>query len=280
MTGRRRAVRSDFAAALAAASRAPISGRRRRPEHDEDDEDDEDDDEDGAADRPAEDGPRACRRRDGGAGAPRFRSPGARMTPLDLNGVKIWKGFLDAPSQEEMVEDVRAIARAAPFQRYLTPWGKPMTVAMTAAGRLGWVASRRGYAYADRHPEGMAWPPIPDGILSVWRELSGWPDDPDCCLVNFYSEKARMGLHQDRDEGEFVAPVLSISLGDAAVFRVGGTERKSPTRSIPLESGDVAVLGGAARLVHHGVDRIRFGSSRLLPEGGRINLTLRVVRSA
>ncbi len=202
------------------------------------------------------------------------------MEPLDLNGVKIWKARLGPEAQGAIVEDVRGIARAAPFQRYLTPWGKPMSVAMTAAGRLGWVASRRGYAYAERHPDGMAWPPIPQSILEVWREVSGWPEDPDCCLVNFYSEKARMGLHQDRDEGEFAAPVVSISLGDPAVFRVGGTERKAPTRSVPLESGDVAVMGGEARLVYHGVDRIRFGGSRLLPEGGRINLTLRVVASA
>ena len=201
-------------------------------------------------------------------------------TELDLNGVIIRKGWLDRPAQAAMVEDVRAIARAAPFQRYTTAWGKPMTVRMTAAGRLGWVIDRGRYRYAERHPEGSPWPPIPASILAVWRELSGWPSDPDSCLVNFYGEGARMGLHRDEDEGEFAAPVLSISLGDPATFRVGGLERKAPTRSTPLESGDVAILGGPARLAYHGVDRIRFGGSTLLPEGGRINLTLRVVTSA
>ncbi|MGM0586288.1 MAG: alpha-ketoglutarate-dependent dioxygenase AlkB family protein [Pseudomonadota bacterium] len=203
-----------------------------------------------------------------------------RPEPIDLNGVKIWKGWLDRPAQEAMRDDLRAVARAAPFVRYTTPWGKPMSVLMTAAGRLGWVISEKGYQYAERHPEGMPWPPIPDSVLAVWRALSGWPEDPDCCLVNFYGEQARMGLHQDKDEGEFEAPVLSVSLGDPATFRVGGLRRKDPTRSTKLESGDVALLAGEARLAYHGIDRIRFGASDLLPAGGRINLTLRVVKSA
>ena len=198
--------------------------------------------------------------------------------PLDLNGVKIFKGWLDPAAQRALAEEVRAVAAAAPFVRPMTPWGKPMSVRMTSAGRLGWVASRGGYRYAERHPEGMDWPPVPPGALAVWEALSGWPEPPDCCLVNFYGEKARMGLHQDRDEGDFSAPVVSISLGDPAVFRVGGTKRSDPTRSAVLESGDVAVMGGAARLAYHGVDRVKFGGSSLLPKGGRINLTLRVVR--
>lgn len=200
--------------------------------------------------------------------------------PLDLNGVKIWKGFLDRPAQEALVEEVRALARAAPFQRYVTAWGKPMTVRMTAAGRLGWVIDRGRYRYADRHPSGVPWPAIPPGVLAAWRALSGWPADPDSCLVNFYGEGARMGLHRDEDEGDFAAPVLSLSLGDPAIFRVGGLSRSDPTASILLESGDAALLGGPARLAYHGVDRIRFRASTLLPEGGRINLTLRVVTSA
>ena len=206
-------------------------------------------------------------------------SPSPSASPhIDLNGVALIKGHLDRAAQEAMVGDVREIARAAPFQRYVTAWGKPMTVRMTAAGRLGWIIERGRYRYADRHPEGGAWPPIPPSILAVWRALSGWPEDPDCCLVNFYGEGARMGLHQDKDEGEFEAPVLSISLGDPALFRVGGLERKGKTASAMLESGDVALLSGASRLAYHGVDRIRFKGSTLLPEGGRINLTLRVVK--
>ncbi|TYO90520.1 alpha-ketoglutarate-dependent dioxygenase AlkB [Oceanicella actignis] len=202
------------------------------------------------------------------------------MTALELNGVRIFKGFLGREAQRALLDQVREAVRAAPFMRPVTPWGKPMSVRMTSAGRVGWVSSRQGYRYAARHPAGTPWPPIPPGALAVWEALSDWPEPPDCCLINHYGEKARMGLHQDRDEGEFAAPVVSISLGDAAVFRVGGTRRGDPTRSAVLESGDVAILGGPARLAYHGVDRVRFGSSTLLPQGGRINLTLRVVRVA
>jgi alkylated DNA repair protein (DNA oxidative demethylase) len=197
--------------------------------------------------------------------------------PLRIADFLLYKTYLDAPAQAAMVEDVRAIARAAPFFAPLTPWGKPMRVKMTAAGRFGWYTDRKGYRYIDRHPDGMPWPPIPDSILTVWRAVSGSGRDPECCLVNYYGEGARMGLHQDRDEADFDQPVVSISLGDSALFRIGGTTRGGPTESVELDSGDVLVMGGPARLRFHGVDRIRFGSSRLLPQGGRINLTLRVV---
>ena len=152
-----------------------------------------------------------------------------------------------------------------------------MSVRMTSAGRRGWVSDRRGYRYAERHPSGVAWPPIPGRVLSIWREVTGLARDPDCCLVNYYDEGARMGLHQDRDEADFSWPVLSISLGDDALFRVGGTERSDPTASHWLRSGDVAVLEGPSRLAFHGIDRVRAGSSTLLEKGGRINLTLRIV---
>lgn len=195
-----------------------------------------------------------------------------------LAGFLIHRGWLDRAAQEAMLADVRAIIAAAPLVRPVTAWGKPMSVRMTSAGRLGWVIHRGRYTYADRHPEtGAEWPPIPDSILGVWRAVSGWSDDPDSCLVNWYAEGARMGLHQDRDEGRFDAPVVSISLGDPARFRVGGTERKGPTEATILHSGDVAVMGGPARLAFHGIDRILFGQGDLLPGGGRINLTLRVV---
>ena len=199
--------------------------------------------------------------------------------PLDLNGVAIHKGWLDRPAQEALVAAIRRVAEAAPFRRFTTPWGKPMSVRMTAAGRLGWVIERGRYRYSPAQPEsGAPWPAIPGEALAVWRALSDWPDDPDSLLVNFYGEGAKMGMHRDANEGAYDAPVVSISLGDPAVFRVGGLERKGPTVSATLESGDVAVMGGAARLAYHGIDRVRFGGSTLLPEGGRINLTLRVVR--
>jgi len=196
----------------------------------------------------------------------------------DIDGFRIHRRWLDEPAQRAMLADIRAVIAAAPLVRPVTPWGKPMSVRMTSAGRLGWVIERGRYRYAGRHPEmGAPWPPIPESVLAVWHRLSGWPEDPDCCLVNWYGEGARMGLHQDRDEGRFDAPVVSVSLGDPARFRIGGTTRKGPTKSTILRSGDVAVLAGAARLAFHGIDRVMFGDGTLLPGGGRINLTLRVV---
>ena len=199
------------------------------------------------------------------------------MTEL-AEGFRIHRAWLDERAQEDMLADLRAVIAAAPLVRPVTPWGKPMSVRMTSAGRLGWVIERGRYRYSGRHPEtGAPWPPIPDSVLAVWRAVSEWPADPDCCLVNLYAEGARMGLHQDRDEGRFDAPVVSVSLGDPARFRIGGTTRKGPTESTVLHSGDVAVMGGPARLAFHGIDRVFFGEGALLPGGGRINLTLRVV---
>ncbi len=152
-----------------------------------------------------------------------------------------------------------------------------MSVRMTSAGRYGWYSDRRGYRYVERHPNGADWPPIPESVLTIWRALVSEERLPDCCLVNFYGPQARMGLHQDRDEADFRWPVLSISLGDEARFRIGGTERGGKTESVWLHSGDVLILGGASRLAHHGIDRIAPGTSTLLREPGRINLTLRVV---
>ncbi len=199
------------------------------------------------------------------------------MQRLDVNGVLVYKSAIPSPGQIAMRDDIRAIARAAPMFSPVTRWGKPMSVRMTSAGKYGWYSDRRGYRYIDRHPSGVAWPAIPASILRVWSDYSGPERAPDCCLINHYTEGAKMGLHQDRDEADFSYPVVSISLGDEALFRVGGTERSDPTQSVWLSSGDVAVIGGAARLAYHGIDRIKFGSSRLLDGGGRINVTLRVV---
>jgi DNA oxidative demethylase len=149
---------------------------------------------------------------------------------------------------------------------------------MTNCGSLGWVSDAAGYRYQPTHPTtGCPWPAIPDLALRAWRDLVGNAPTPEACLINLYAPAARMGLHQDRDEKDFSAPVLSLSLGDTCLFRVGGTRRSDPTRSFRLTSGDAVVLGGGARLAFHGVDRILPGTSTLLPEGGRINLTLRRV---
>jgi len=199
------------------------------------------------------------------------------MPSLDVGGVTVWPGWLSPEDQAAMVEDIRAVVAAAPFFTPETPRGQKMSVKMTAAGSHGWISDRRGYRYETRHPSGRPWPPIPASVLAVWRAVSGVDRDPQCCLVNWYAEGARMGLHQDRDEADMTMPVVSISLGDDALFRVGGVQRGGKTRSVWLGSGDVAVLAGASRLVYHGIDRVKPGSSTLLSSGGRLNLTLRVV---
>jgi alkylated DNA repair protein (DNA oxidative demethylase) len=200
-----------------------------------------------------------------------------KVEAVDLKGVRVLPGYLGPQAQRVLVEDLRPVASAAPLFRPVTRWGKEMSVRMTSAGVCGWVSDRRGYRYARRHPAGVPWPPIPERVLALWREVTGLDRAPDCCLVNYYDTGARMGLHQDRDEADFSWPVVSVSLGDDALFRVGGTQRSDPTASLWLRSGDVAVLEGASRLAYHGIDRVRAGSSALLGNGGRINLTLRVV---
>ena len=203
--------------------------------------------------------------------------PNLLPKPINLRGFKVYPSLLLPQAQTEMRDQIRAVVAQAPMFSPLTAWGKPMSVKMSAAGKYGWYSDRKGYRYEPNHPKGMVWPDIPNSVLSIWTMLTGLERQPDCCLINHYREGARMGMHQDKDEQDFTFPVVSISLGDEALFRVGGTERKGSTESIWLRSGDVCVMGGAVRLAYHGVDRIRFGSSTLLKNGGRINLTLRVV---
>lgn len=196
---------------------------------------------------------------------------------MTVRGFRIFKGFLDGEAQTQIVSDVRDVAGVAPFFFPVTASGRKMSVRMTSAGRVGWTTDQKGYRYERAHPSGVAWPDIPDSILAIWRAVSDVSRDPDTCLINFYDGDARMGLHQDRDEGDFSFPVVSISLGDEALFRMGGTSRSDKTESLWLSSGDIVVFGDEARLAYHGVDRIKPGTSRLLPKSGRINLTLRVV---
>lgn len=199
------------------------------------------------------------------------------MQKIERKGFVIYPELLDRPAQEAMVDDLRACLSVAPLFHPVTPSGKPMSVRMSAAGRFGWVTDRKGYRYEERHPDGMIWPPIPASVQAVWDAVSGVDRKPECCLINWYGEGARMGMHQDRDEADFDCPVVSISLGDEGLFRMGNPERGGKTESIWLRSGDVVVMGGDARLAYHGVDRVKFGTSTLLANGGRINLTLRVV---
>jgi alkylated DNA repair protein (DNA oxidative demethylase) len=198
---------------------------------------------------------------------------------VKVNGVRLVPGYLDRAAQAALLAAVRdVVARAPLYTPRMPKTGKPMSVRMSNCGPLGWVTDERGYRYQPTHPEtGDPWPAIPDLLLDAWRELAGYGPAPESCLINYYAADARMGLHQDRDENDFDAPVVSLSLGDTCLFRVGGTKRSDPTRSVRLASGDGAVLAGDARLAFHGVDRIMPGSSMLLPEGGRINLTMRRV---
>jgi len=198
-----------------------------------------------------------------------------------LEGFRYLPAALDRPGQEALLAELRQVIAAAPFYWPVMPRsGRPFSVLMTNAGAWGWLSDKAGYRYSERHPEtGQPWPAIPPGLLDLWDRLTGFPAPPDCCLCNYYADaKARMGLHQDRDEDSFAPPVLSLSLGDRAVFRIGGLTRRGPTRSLKLDSGDVVLLSGDARLAFHGIDRVLAGSSRLLPEGGRLNVTLRRVR--
>lgn len=198
--------------------------------------------------------------------------------PIQTRGVSVYPGHLSPSVQRALLDEVMAVVADAPFFTPRMPRsGKPFSVVMSNCGPLGWVSDRNGYRYQPTHPDtGRPWPPIPERLVALWRDV-GAPSVPQACLINHYRDGAKMGLHQDRDEETFHAPVVSVSLGDTAVFRVGGTVRSAPTGSIKLSSGDVIVLGGASRLAYHGVDRVIAGSSRLLPNGGRINLTLRRV---
>jgi alkylated DNA repair protein (DNA oxidative demethylase) len=196
-----------------------------------------------------------------------------------FDGIRIIPDYLDRDAQDRLLIAVRDVIRRAPIYTPRMPKsGQPLSVRMTNCGSLGWMTDARGYRYQPTHPDtGEPWPPIPEMLLAAWRDLSNYPHPPQACLVNIYAPSARMGQHQDRDEEDFAAPVVSLSLGDSCLFRVGGPKRSDPTRSFRLASGDALVLGGAGRLAFHGVDRIIPGTSTLLSEGGRINLTLRRV---
>lgn len=194
-------------------------------------------------------------------------------------GILWWRNVFDPGAQQALVLKVFDLVREAPFYRPRMPVsGTPFSVEETNFGSLGWISDERGYRYSTTHPQTeKLWPAIPAQLLDLWAAATGYPGVPECCLVNLYRGDARMGLHQDRDEQALDAPVLSVSLGDSAIFRIGGTTRRGPTKSVRLQSGDIIQFGGAARLAYHGIDRIICGTSDLLPGGGRLNLTLRRV---
>jgi DNA oxidative demethylase len=202
------------------------------------------------------------------------------VKPLALaDGVALWRSYYDRAAQQALAAEIFACAQEAPFYKPVMPGsGKPFSVEETNLGPLGWISDRGGYRYAPNHPQtNKPWPSLPPAMLDLWNAVADYTAPPECCLVNLYRTDAKMGAHQDRDEQAADAPVVSVSLGDDALFRFGGAVRKGPTRSVTLSSGDVLVFGGPARRMFHGIDRVVAGSSTLIPGGGRLNLTLRRV---
>jgi alkylated DNA repair protein (DNA oxidative demethylase) len=193
-------------------------------------------------------------------------------------GVTVWREKLSPLQQKHLLDEVMEKLKEAPLYRPVMPGtAKPFSVEESNFGTLGWVSDKNSYRYQPTHPvTGAPWPAIPQALLELWAEINP-PPPPECCLVNLYRAGAKMGLHQDRDEKDVSAAVIGVSLGDEALFRIGSAMRGGKTVSVPLASGDVVAFGGAARLAYHGIDRIRPGTSRLLPGGGRISLTLRRV---
>lgn len=196
-----------------------------------------------------------------------------------LEGFRFLPEYFPPGAQKALVAEVLAILETNPLYTATMPRsGKPMSVRMTNLGPLGWVSDIKGYRYQPTHPfTNEPWTPIPQALLDLWNEVADYPAPPQACLVNWYGADSRLGLHVDADETADDAPVVSVSLGSRALFRLGGLQRSDPTSSMRLASGDVVVLGGRARRAYHGVDRIYPESSTLIPGGGRLNLTLRRV---
>lgn len=178
-----------------------------------------------------------------------------------------------------LIDELARIAESAPFRHMLTPSGHRMSVAMTNCGALGWVSDRTGYRYVVQDPAtGQPWPPMPDCFLRLAQDAAAQAGFagflPDACLINRYEPDARLSLHQDRDERDLTAPIVSVSLGLPAVFLWGGLKRRDPARRLPLAHGDVLVWGGPDRLRYHGVLPLEASQHALLGEQ-RINLTFR-----
>jgi alkylated DNA repair protein (DNA oxidative demethylase) len=196
-----------------------------------------------------------------------------------IEGFRFLPEYFSPAAQRALVAEVLGLLEDNPLYRATMPRsGKPMSVRMTNLGPFGWVSDIRGYRYQPMHPvTGKPWSPIPQTLIDLWEDVSDYAAPPQACLVNWYEADSRLGLHIDADETAREAPVVSLSLGSRALFRLGGEQRSDATSSMRLTSGDVVVLGGRSRRAYHGVDRIVPGSSALVPGGGRISLTLRRV---
>ena len=204
-----------------------------------------------------------------------FPEPAAKLPP----GLSHRPGLLGPAAQAALYEAVQAVARAAPFAHARTKMGLTLA-AMTNAGDAGWWSDLKGYRYETRNPAtGQAWPPMPEVFRdAVAAAVAGtpWPGfTPDACLINFYGEGAKMGLHQDRDEKDFAQPIVTISLGDDGDFQIGGLTRRERAEVLVLKSGDALVMGGDSRMRFHGIRKIHPGTSPLADLTGRISLTFR-----
>ena len=205
--------------------------------------------------------------------------PMPHREPLE-EGAALLRAFASAAAPA-LLEEVARIAQAAPFRRLVTPGGYTMSVAMTNCGRVGWVSDRTGYRYDPVDPDtGLPWPDMPTAFLDLAVRAAadaGFPNyNPDACLINRYVAGAKLGLHQDKDEKDQWAPIVSVSLGLPAVFLWGGKRRGDSIRRLRLENGDIAVWGGPARFVYHGVAPLKDGEHPLTG-AARINLTFRKV---
>jgi alkylated DNA repair protein (DNA oxidative demethylase) len=196
-------------------------------------------------------------------------------------GAVLLRGFAK-PVETGLLEALRAIVEQAPFRHMATPGGYQMSVAMTNCGHFGWVTDRSGYRYDPNDPQsGKPWPAMPGSFRELAcqaADRAGFGGfDPDACLVNRYQPSARMSLHQDKDESDFTAPIVSVSLGLPATFLFGGLKRSDKPRRFRLEHGDVIVWGGPSRLAFHGIAPLADGEHSLLGRQ-RINLTFRKAR--
>jgi len=199
-------------------------------------------------------------------------------TEVLADGASLLHGFADAEAAT-LIAAIRRIEADAPLRRMVTPGGFTMSVAMTNCGSAGWITDRRGYRYDACDPmTGRAWPAMPACFADLAARAAaaaGFPDfAPDACLINRYEPGARLTLHQDRNERDFTAPIVSVSLGLPAIFLFGGNKRSDRPRRLRLQHGDVVVWGGPARLVFHGVDVLADGEHPLTGRC-RFNLTLR-----
>jgi alkylated DNA repair protein (DNA oxidative demethylase) len=193
-----------------------------------------------------------------------------------IEGLDYFPNYLSDEQIDILREDINfALTKAPLFRPSMPKTGRDFSVKMSNMGNVGWVSDKiGGYRYQSLHPDTKQnWPKISNNILNIWHKVTNLKTSPDCCLINHYNSKSKMGLHVDSDEKDFSYPVLSISLGDSALFRFGGLKRSDKTRSIKLNNGDVLMMSGQSRLIYHGIDKTYLSNQF----DNRINLTLRKI---